>query len=363
MSLMGNIQSDDQRALPGAAIIVIHLPSGKRYAAASNASGQFFIQNLQAGGPYLMKVGEGGFRPETMESIFLEKDKVAKFTVTLSRLNSPNKSRLNRTGKLSQALTASTEVLAPESTVGGPVYFKTMTAGTPGSSTIFRPLALASAPATPEVAAPAPLIATPVATAAAVPAAPRYRRYPARGLLGKANDPVLPGRFDTKTGNYIYETGQPTTLKLGNDKILSGVGVNSTESNLFRFLTNPQMQVDTVDLTKGWYNFDRVFFDLGKATLTGESLAQLRNIATVLQAYPKARIKLGGYTDSTGTYKANYQLSEARARAAWTSLVEMGISPDRIDARGYGPRYAIAPNTSEEGRAQNRRLSLKVLEK
>ena len=122
------------------------------------------------------------------------------------------------------------------------------------------------------------------------------------------------------------------------------------------------MQVDTVDLTKDWYNFNRVYFEMGKAMLTTTSLGQLRNVAALLRAYPKARIKLGGYTDSTGTYQINKQLSETRARTASANLVEMGISPSRIEARGYGPRYDIADNTTEEGRAKNRRLSVKILE-
>ena len=79
------------------------------------------------------------------------------------------------------------------------------------------------------------------------------------------------------------------------------MGANSTESNLFRFLSDPQVQVGTVDLTRGWYNFDRVFFEAGKAKLTLTSISQLRNIATLLRAFPKACIKLGGYTDDTGT--------------------------------------------------------------
>ena len=61
--------------------------------------------------------------------------------------------------------------------------------------------------------------------------------------------------------------------------------------------------------------------------------------------------------------KVNRELNDARARTAWTNLVEMGISPSRLDARGYGPNYSIASNDTEEGRAQNRRLSVKVLQK
>ena len=173
----------------------------------------------------------------------------------------------------------------------------------------------------------------------------------------------MPGHYEAKSGNYVYDTGAPVTLKLPGGASIAGVGTNSTESLLQRFLSDPTKQVDTLDLSRGWYNFDRVFFETGKATLTPESLSQLRNVVTLMRAYPTAHVKIGGYTDSTGTYKVNKMLSEARARTAWASLVEMGISPTRIDARGYGPRYSIAPNTSEEGRAMNRRLSVKVLAK
>ncbi|MBF9223910.1 OmpA family protein [Hymenobacter ruricola] len=411
LSLMGNVQSDDRRALPGAAVTVIHMPSGVRHAAASDGSGRFMVPNLMVGGPYVIRVGEGGYRPQTVENIFLEAGKTANFTVVLSKLDGDNgKGRNNRTpGGTNNALdndaNGTSITLAKEAVVGGPVLITVSpnqpqyTGSAPQSAS--APVASA-APSGPGAAAPvsgngmkampsavparmpvpmpapAPMPAAASTTVAAsgtapapVPAsAPAYRRnsrYPARGTYRPTSrtvkDPIVPGHFDAKSGNYIYETGLPTTLKLPGGGTIAGVGVNSTESNLYRFLTNPQMQVDTLDLTNGWYNFDRVFFTPGKATLAGESLSQLRNVAAILKAFPNARVKLGGYTDSTGTYKVNKQLSEARARTAWASLVEMGISPSRIDARGYGPRYGIAENTTEEGRAKNRRLSVKVLQK
>ena len=365
-SLIGSVQSDESKPLPGAAITVIHVPSGMRHAAASDGSGQFIIPNLLVGGPYVMQVGEGGYRPQTMESIFLEKGKSAPFTVTLSRLdavgnNTPGKNRSARAAR-----TTTTEGLATESVVGGPVLFSTTTTSTSARSTSSaRSVPAARFLPVPQIipaSAPAP---PPVSAAAPVPA-PRYARnsrYVPRRTTPPAPDPIVPGRYDAKTGNYLYDTGQPTALKLPGGAVITGVGANSTESYLHRFLNNPAVQVDTMDLTRGWFNFDRVFFDAGKATLTTESVNQLRNVASLLRAYPKARIKLGGYTDSTGTYKVNKLLSDARARTAWASLVEIGISPSRVDAHGYGPRYAIASNTREEGRAQNRRLSVKVLQK
>ncbi|WP_201977737.1 OmpA family protein [Hymenobacter rubidus] len=378
MSLMGSVQSEERKPLAGAAVTVVHMPSGARYAAASDASGRFVIANLLVGGPYLIQVGEGGYRPQTVENIFLETGKTANFTVTLSKLGKTKARDL-----ADNSANGTTLTLAKEAAVGGPVLLTTSTAPTSPAaaqagarvaseasaakagaahSTAGSSSGLSTGPAADLPGAVASATAVPTATA---PRYKRYNRYPDRkpGTKVRVADPIVPGHFDAKSGNYIYETGQPTALKLANGSVITGVGINSTESYLYRFLANPSTLVDTLDLTQGWYNFDRVFFNPGKATLTPESIGQLRNIATILRAFPNACIKLGGYTDSTGTYKVNRQLSEARARTAWASLVEMGISPSRLDARGYGSNYAIAENNSDEGRAKNRRLSVKVLQK
>jgi len=356
MSLTGSVQSDAQQPLPGAAITVIHLPSDARHAVASDAAGRFAVPNLLAGGPYLIRVGEGGYRSQTVENIFLEAGKTTTFAVVLNKIPADaapaGRERSGRAAATVPAPNGSALALAPEAVVGGPVLLTTL--GSP-------------VPAAPAPAPTAATVANPVAAspAAAAPA-PRYPRagsYPARRPTGRVSDPIVPGHYDAASGNYLYDTGALTTLRLAGGGAIADVGINSTESNLYRFLTDPQAQVDTVDLTRSWYNFDRVFFTPGQATLTPESVRQLRHVAALLRAYPTARIKLGGYTDSTGTYKVNKLLSEARARTAWARLVEMGISPTCIDARGYGPRYAIAANDTDEGRSKNRRLSIKVLQK
>lgn len=352
MSLIGSVQSDSQMPLPGAAITVVHIPSGARHATASDANGHFAVSNLAVGGPYVIRVGEGGYRSQTLENVFLEKGKTASFTVTLSRFSGSNSSASGKSHN-AEPSPGGTLALAPEAEVGGPVLLTTISGQRP-----------ASAPATSPASVPNPAPGVPAPAATSEPAAPaRTSRYTRRPSAVRVSDPIVPGHYDAKTGNYFYETGIPTTLKLANGGTITGVGINSTESNLYRFLSDPQIHVDSVDLTRGWYNFDRVYFEAGKATLTAASLNQLRNVATLLRAYPTARIKIGGYTDDTGTYKVNKALSEARARTAWASLVEMGISPSRIDARGYGPNYSISSNATDEGRAMNRRLSVKVVQK
>ena len=177
-----------------------------------------------------------------------------------------------------------------------------------------------------------------------------------------AAGPESTGRYDQDRDTYIYDTGRPIVLKLA-DGTTQKVGANSTENRLYAFLATPSIQVDSVNRTKGWINFDRINFETGKAMLTPESALQLGNIASILATFPKAIVKIGGYTDSTGDALNNFQLSEARARAAMLTLAGMGVSPDRLQAKGYGAKYFVKPNNSPTGRALNRRVSIRVVSK
>jgi OOP family OmpA-OmpF porin len=112
-----------------------------------------------------------------------------------------------------------------------------------------------------------------------------------------------------------------------------------------------------------WFDFDRLLFDTGAATLQPASQEQLQNIANILKAYPKVKVRIGGYTDNTGDKALNLKLSADRANNVMGELVKQGIDPVRMDAKGYGEDNPVADNATEEGRAKNRRISLRVTEK
>lgn len=154
----------------------------------------------------------------------------------------------------------------------------------------------------------------------------------------------------------------PVVLKL-KDGLRQVIGASSTESKLYQFLIDPGQEVDPIDPTKGWIGFDRIYFETNKATLTNESLWQLSNVASILKRFPVAKIKIGGYTDSTGNPINNLRLSKARAEAAKSSLVSLGVPADHLTAVGYGALDNITTNKTEEGRSLNRRVSLQVTEK
>jgi OOP family OmpA-OmpF porin len=102
-----------------------------------------------------------------------------------------------------------------------------------------------------------------------------------------------------------------------------------------------------------------IFFDTGKADLKAESAAALKEIAVMLNNDPRVRVWVVGHTDNTGDDAANVSLSQARAEAVVKALVtQMGVAAARLAPQGVGPYAPVAPNTTDEGRAKNRRVEL-----
>ncbi len=105
-----------------------------------------------------------------------------------------------------------------------------------------------------------------------------------------------------------------------------------------------------------------VFYETDSYALKKESTAELNRVIRFLQANPGIRIEISGHTDNTGSQEYNQGLSEHRAQTVASYLVSASIHPERIVARGYGMNLPIAANNTEEGRAQNRRTELKIIE-
>jgi OOP family OmpA-OmpF porin len=152
--------------------------------------------------------------------------------------------------------------------------------------------------------------------------------------------------------------GETTRMKLPDGTELNAPA-NGVESKLIAYLNDPN---STVSEDK-WFDFDRLLFDTGKATLQPASQEQVNNIGAILKAYPKVKIRLGGYTDNTGDAAANVTLSDARANGVLAELAKLGTDTARMGAKGYGEEHPVADNTTDEGRAKNRRISLRVTEK
>ena len=146
-------------------------------------------------------------------------------------------------------------------------------------------------------------------------------------------------------------------------KLPNGVELNipqlGIENKLIDFIEDKSKPADKTT----WFDFDRLLFDTGKATLQPSSQVQLGDVANILKAYPAVKVKLGGYTDNVGDKQFNMKLSDERAKNVMAELVKLGVEPARMSAEGYGEDHPVADNSTEEGRAKNRRISLRVTEK
>ncbi|MBV8124276.1 MAG: OmpA family protein [Burkholderiaceae bacterium] len=101
-----------------------------------------------------------------------------------------------------------------------------------------------------------------------------------------------------------------------------------------------------------------VFFDSGKTELRPESKSQLDQVAATLKAQPALKIFIVGHTDNVGALDANLALSQGRAQAVVAALVQRGIASSRLMARGIANFAPVVANSSEAGRAQNRRVEM-----
>lgn len=109
-------------------------------------------------------------------------------------------------------------------------------------------------------------------------------------------------------------------------------------------------------------NLPGISFDTGKATLKPATRVTVGKLAGILLMIPELNIRVEGYTDSTGRAATNRKLSADRARNVADLLREQGIAGERMVSEGYGSDNPVAPNTTAEGRAKNRRVEIIVAE-
>ncbi|WP_455207438.1 OmpA family protein [Kaarinaea lacus] len=103
-----------------------------------------------------------------------------------------------------------------------------------------------------------------------------------------------------------------------------------------------------------------ITFDTNSYTLKGKFHDTLDSVVLVLNEYKSTTVTVMGHTDSTGSKQHNQKLSENRALAVANYMSNNGIAQQRLAASGYGEAFPIAANNSESGRAQNRRVEIKL---
>ena len=111
---------------------------------------------------------------------------------------------------------------------------------------------------------------------------------------------------------------------------------------------------------KGYVDVYGLYFDFGSAHVREESRSALETIVSFLEANPSSKLVIEGHTDNIGEDKANQTLSESRAGAVVAAVAKLGVDPGRLSAVGYGAARPVGDNKMITGRAQNRRVTVRV---
>ena len=167
---------------------------------------------------------------------------------------------------------------------------------------------------------------------------------------------------DKKTGKYqiILPHGRRYSF-LAEEKGYFPVSANIDATELAEFAELEQdlllapVEVGVV------VRLNNIFFEYNESGLLEESYSELKRLVDLMKDNPKLEIEIGGHTDDQGSDEYNLSLSQRRVESVVSYLVEAGIDAKRFKAKGYGESSPVADNSTEEGRAFNRRVEFRIL--
>jgi OOP family OmpA-OmpF porin len=168
-------------------------------------------------------------------------------------------------------------------------------------------------------------------------------------------------------GMTVFETRDKTYLKVEKGGMSTWVHVKAYDQGEAYNLVIVEKKAMSQEVTAGdmiaalnKQGFIALYinFDTDKATIKPESKTIVDQIVKLLEDNPGLKINIEGHTDSTGTAVRNKTLSQQRAESVVHALVKAGIDAKRLSAKGWGQDNPIADNTTEEGRAKNRRVEI-----
>ena len=176
-----------------------------------------------------------------------------------------------------------------------------------------------------------------------------------------SNNHVFSRSHTDSSGNYSVRVNNP-----GNYSITANAPGHLFGTEYFEVDSEGRVLKSHSDIALGGLTGGRtrllIFFDFDKADLQPTSTPELNRAVDMMQNVPTMKVEIAGYSDNLGERTHNLELSLRRANSVRDYLIRHGISADRITAHGYGPIPPIAPNDTDEGRAENRRVEFVVKE-
>lgn len=169
---------------------------------------------------------------------------------------------------------------------------------------------------------------------------------PQDAATAKVDSTALPATSSSKTLGVNLPNGQKLDLQEG-----------TFNYKFAKYLTDSSAKVNQS------FTFDNLNFESNTPILVAGSDKTIQDLAKIMLAYPRVQVKLTGYTDNTGDSIQNRRLSLKRAFAIKSVLIANGVQDLRVDFAGRGSSNPVASNATEEGKAKNRRIEVKVVKK
>lgn len=169
---------------------------------------------------------------------------------------------------------------------------------------------------------------------------------------------------DPETGKYIITLPNGTNYsyfaeRSGYYSVSNNIDLSS--QNEFSELIVDIVMNSVQSLQNTAIVLNNIYFDFDKFDLMEASFTELNRVVKFLNDNQGVKIEISAHTDSKGSDDYNLSLSQKRAESVVNYLVQQGVDPSRLTARGYGESLPVADNATDEGAAKNRRVEMKVL--
>ena len=172
---------------------------------------------------------------------------------------------------------------------------------------------------------------------------------------------------DSASGKYIFATLFKDDYILSvkkDDYAYTSKFISNKDSAIAKDPTNVKIDFDVKPIAVGEsYRINDIHFEYGKSELTDDSKRIMDDFYDFLVDHPHMKVSINGHTDNISGAEFNQTLSESRAKAVYDYLIDRGIEKSRLKYKGYGMSKPVASNSTEEGRAKNRRTEFVIIEK
>ena len=152
-------------------------------------------------------------------------------------------------------------------------------------------------------------------------------------------------RFEEELRSFQIQGGRPANARPNSDAFIKNIIVAGGGMPLYERV-----------MQEGSFSTTEIRFDVNRAEIRPESAGIIQQVYELMRDHPDISFSVQGHTDSDGDAELNQRLSQQRAESVVQALIDKGISPERLQAKGWGASKPLADNSTVEGKAQNRRV-------